>query len=131
MRVILVGCVALAACGTVEGDGDGGPDIDEPPTCVDQYGDATGFVPCFEESVRCVFQVAPLGSSCDDVCGGRGGECEAAHGSDASGAECALGAAVLCDARLELDVVICECSRGCGGGVACSGGLSCEGGACL
>ncbi len=144
MRSIVPLVVFLSACGTVEGDDSADADSDtdtdsdtdadsdtasgEVPTCAEQYGDAGEYQSCTQESVRCVFHAALFGSTCDGICGDRGGECNAAFAAGADDA-CTLGLATGCDDFA--DRMICDCTRGCGGAPACEPGSDCIGDACL
>jgi len=142
VRWSLLLTVLLTACGVVERDDAGGGDADADsdsdtdadtdsgagvPTCIEQYGEAEGFVLCSQEPYSCRF-VATLSSeqSCFSVCADHGGRCVSAYwvGSDDP---CTGG-----DGKLEASCedtsqpsARCDCLRGCEDGPACTGGLEC------
>ncbi len=105
-----------------------GTGTDAPPTCDAQYGDVTGYEPCFEDATTCQFNAETArATSCGELCAERGGECVISHDNNGPCEDSSNDQP--CDSRA-FNTTLCECSRGCGGGPACAAGQTCTAGAC-
>lgn len=116
-----------AGVGGVGGTGAGGAGGGPPASCDAQYLLAYGYQYCSETTASCTFRVITAqAASCDDVCSMFGGEC---LGAFDNGQPCQVLGPVSCSYDMFGDIM-CECSRGCGGGAPCSNGQSCQNGGC-